>query len=340
MLTRFGAAPQRTCGPLTRDSAAAAGRARTDRAAAPDGDLLERYPEEFVIVYTGTSDREYAELSLVLTASGIDNRQVFIAPGQWALIVRAADRGRAEAEIASYRAEHQRTAPEPSPPLPEHPGAWYGVGVYAGVLMLLAVLTEQAVFGFDWRSAGMLIASEVLSGEPWRAITALTLHGDTGHLASNLAFGGFFGFFLGRYFGPGVAWLAILGSGAAGNLLNALIQSPAHRSIGASTAVFGALGLLTAHAWRRGPRRGSFRRRFAPVAAGIALLAFTGTGGENTDIFAHLTGFLAGFGLGAVLSRVNVASIPRIQPLCAAAAGALVVLAWAFALANAPSAAW
>lgn len=301
--------------------------------------VLERYPEDFVVVYTGVSEREYADLSLVLTASGIDNRRIGIAPGQWALVVRAADRQIAEEEIASYRAERRVVSPPP-PPLPEYPGAWYGVGAYAGVLMLFAVLTEQAVFGFDWRDAGMLIAHAVLAGEPWRAITALTLHGDTGHLASNLAFGSFFGFFLGRYHGPGVAWLAILVSGAAGNALNALIQSGAHRSIGASTAVFGALGLLTAHAWRRGPRRGSFRRRFAPVVAGIALLAFTGTGGENTDIFAHLTGFLAGFGLGAVLARVDLTRIPRIQPLSAIAATALLVLAWTLALANAQSIAW
>lgn len=279
----------------------------------------------------GVSEREYAELSLVLTARGIEHRRLFEPPRGWALAVRASDRAGAEDEIASYRAEHA-VAPAPPPPLAHHAGAWHGVAAYAAVLMLFAVLAEQAVLGIDWRSAGMVIANAMFSGEPWRAVTALTLHADTGHLASNLAFGGFFGFFLGRYFGPGVAWLAILGSGAAGNLLNAMIQPAEHRSIGASTAVFGALGLLTAHAWRRGPGHGSLRARLAPIVAGIALLAFTGTGGENTDIFAHLTGFVAGFGAGAVLSRLDVSRMPHVQPVCAAAACGILALAWALAL--------
>jgi len=293
---------------------------------------LDSRSEELVIVARGASEREYSELSLVLTARGIDHRRVLV-PGGWALAVAAADHRSADEEISSYRAEHA-TAPAPPPPLARHSGAWQGVAAYAAVLMLFAILTEQAMFGIDWRRSGMLIARAVVEGEPWRAITALTLHADTGHLASNLAFGSFFGFFLGRYFGPGVAWLAILVSGAAGNLLNALVQPGEHRSIGASTAVFGALGLLTAHAWRRGPRQGSLRARLAPIVAGIALLAFTGTGGENTDIFAHLTGFITGFAAGAVLSRVDVSRVPRIQLVSAAAACALLALAWTFALAR------
>src|SRR5690606_10976229 len=227
--------------------------------------------------------------------------------------------------IAAYRAERE-TTPAPAPALGNHPGAWIGVGAYAAVLMLFAILTEQAMLGVDWRRAGVLIAHAVIGSEWWRAVTALTLHSDTGHLANNVGFGGFFGFFLGRYFGPGVAWLAILAAGFAGNVLNAAIQPADHRSIGASTAVFGALGLLTAYAWRRGPRHGSFRARFAPIAAGIGLLAFTGTGGENTDIFAHLTGFATGLAIGAVLSKVDVSRVRHAQAIAAAAALGLLAL--------------
>lgn len=286
---------------------------------------------ELVIVARGISEREFSELSLVLTARGIDHRRLSV-PGGWVLAVAAGDSRIADEEISSYRAE-RGAAPAPPPPLALHPGAGYGVAVYAAVLMAFAILTEQAMFGIDWRRSGMLIARAVVEGEPWRVVTALTLHADTAHLGGNLAFGGFFGYFLGRYFGPGVAWLAILGSGAVGNLLNALVQPGEHRSIGASTAVFGALGLLTAHAWRRGPRHGSLRARLAPIVAGIALLAFTGTGGENTDVFAHLTGFVAGFAAGAVLARVDVTRLPGVQPLSALATFGLLMLAWALALA-------
>ena len=292
-------------------------------------------PEEHVVVWRGGSERECAELSLVLTACGIDHRRVFDGSGFFLLVVPAADARRASDEIAAYRAEHA-APPPPPPPLREYPGAWIGVAAYASVLMVFAILTRQAVLGIDWRRAGMVIAGSVIGSEWWRAITALTLHADTVHLASNLAFGGFFGFFLGRHFGPGVAWLAILVAGFIGNGLNAAIQPADHRSLGASTAVFGALGLLTAYTWRRGPRHGSLRARLAPIVAGIALLAFTGTGGERTDIFAHLTGFAAGFGLGALLlHKLDLSRVRHAQAIAGALALGLLSVAWAFALAAA-----
>lgn len=291
--------------------------------------------EEQVAVWRGVSERKCAELSLVLTARGIEHRRVADSRGQFLLLVSAANAPAAAGEIAAYEAEHS-AAPSPPPPLRSHPGAWIGVAAYASVLMLFAIFTEQAVLGVEWRRAGMLIADAVLGGEWWRAMTALTLHADTGHLASNLAFGSFFGFFLGRYFGPGVAWLAILLAGFMGNALNAAIQPADHRSIGASTAVFGALGLLTAYTWRRGARHGSLRARLAPIAAGIALLAFTGTGGENTDIFAHLTGFVTGFGLGALLlHKIDVSRLRHAQAIAGALALGLLALAWALALSGA-----
>ena len=49
-------------------------------------------------------------------------------------------------------------------------------------------------------------------------------------------------------------------------------------------------------------RRGSgWRRGVAPLFAGFALVVWTGTGGENTDVAAHFTGFGAGVALGALL---------------------------------------
>ncbi|HEX6994784.1 MAG TPA: rhomboid family intramembrane serine protease [Gammaproteobacteria bacterium] len=291
-------------------------------------------PDEQVIVWRGGSERDCAELSLVLTARGIEHRRIADGSGFFLLVVPAADARRAGDEIRAYRAEHAAAPPPMPPPLREHAGAWTGVAAYASVLMLFAILTEQAVLGVDWRRAGMLIAGDVIGSEWWRAITALTLHSDTVHLASNLAFGGFFGFFLGRYFGPGVAWLAILLAGFIGNALNAAIQPADHRSIGASTAVFGALGLLTAYTWRRGPGHGSLRARLAPIVAGIALLAFTGTGGEQTDIFAHLTGFAAGFGLGALLlHKLDVSRVRYAQAIAGAVAIGLLAVSWVLALA-------
>src|SRR4029450_7798933 len=69
--------------------------------------------------------------------------------------------------------------------------------------------------------------------------------------------------------------LAILLGGALWNALNALVQSPEHAAIGASTGIFGALGILSGYMRRSRvvPWRGGLRR-WAPLAGGGSLLVF------------------------------------------------------------------
>jgi membrane associated rhomboid family serine protease len=142
-------------------------------------------------------------------------------------------------------------------------------------------------------------------GEWARAVTALTLHADSVHLLSNLVAGLGFGFCVARYFGSAWGWGLILLSGALGNSLNAWVYFPEpHLSVGASTAVFGALGLLTgAGSWHAllGPRlRWSVPRWFVPLFGGITLLGLTGLGRGMgvVDVAAHISGFLCGGLLG------------------------------------------
>ena len=69
--------------------------------------------------------------------------------------------------------------------------------------------------------------------------------------------------------------------------------------MGASTAVFGAIGLLSAlgvAARRR--HEPKTRRAWLALGAGLALLAMLGTAGERVDLWAHLFGWLAGLALG------------------------------------------
>ena len=132
-------------------------------------------------------------------------------------------------------------------------------------------------------------------------LTALSLHGDLGHLASNLAAGLVFGLLLSQLLGWGLAWLAMLVAGGLGNGLDALLRFEPHAAVRASTALFGALGVLAGY-WRRArtiPWRGGIRR-WAPLAGGVMLLVFLGTSGERTDVGAHVAGFAVGglIGLG------------------------------------------
>ncbi len=104
--------------------------------------------------------------------------------------------------------------------------------------------------------------------------------------------------------GQGLAWLAILLAGALGNALAALLRAPDHTAIGASTAVFAALGIVSAYTrQRRWLERHLGLRRLAPLGAGVLLLAYLGFGGERTDVGAHVMGFAVGLAVGWALAR-------------------------------------
>jgi len=272
-----------------------------------------------------------AEAGLVLLARDIEHR-IEGAGNHWRLAVPLEQLGEAQAELRQYARENVRAPPQRV--LSETGNGWWGVLAYAATLLLAAIFAEQEVLGLDWLAAGRLDSSRLLDGEWWRATTALMLHADAGHLLANLAFGGFFGYFAGRYLGDGVAWAAILSTGILGNVLNALVQPPGHRAIGASTAVFGALGLLAAYTWRKGAlRAATWRARLGPIVAAVALLAYIGTGGENTDVIAHLTGFIAGIALGVVLALLPRPPGRRVQCACAVGAGLAVLVSWGWGLA-------
>ena len=268
------------------------------------------------------------DASLVLTAVGIEHR---LEPldHQWHLTVQAADADRAIDQLERYR--HENRKPVAVPPGPRVLGrAWTGVLAYLLVIWLLPTLEGEQAFGWDWRDIGAMHAESVRDGQWWRTFTALTLHGDLAHLVGNSLFGAVFGGFIGRHLGSGFGWLLILLAGAMGNGTNALIQGDDFRSIGASTATFGALGVGATFFWRQGYFSGrSWKRNFAPAFAAIALLAFTGVGDENTDVVAHFTGFTAGALLGLMATTFDLRRLGHSgQYLSGALALGLLIIAW------------
>ena len=226
--------------------------------------------------------------------------------------------------------------PRPAP-LPEQSGGWRGVYAYVAVLLLIAILQDRHAFSSDWLALGKTHAGLVRQGEWWRTVTALSLHLDAGHLVANLVFGSLFGLFLGTVLGSGLAWASILVTGALGNAMNAWVQPADHSAAGASTAVFGALGILAAYAWkqRRGIE-GGWLRRWTPVLGGVLLLAYTGLGGERTDVIAHVTGFLSGLLLGGLYGMLGQRVSIKARSQFALGLTALGVLAfcWLLALSN------
>ncbi len=274
------------------------------------------------------------EYGLVLDAKGIGYDRVE-SDGTWALVVAAALADVARDELHRYASEHtERRAALPFVPFP---GGGIGAGIYAFVLILVAYCAGIELFGADWLARGAIESGGGAALEWWRAVTALTLHLDQEHLLGNLLFGVGIGTLAGRMFGPGVAWLCILVSGALANYADMLLSPPWHRAAGASTAVFAALGLLAGFGW--GQRLTLRARRFyrwAPLLAGICLLALLGAGAGDgrVDVLGHLLGFIAGVALGWGVERIE---LPRtrsgvLQTVAGGGALLLVCAAWTLAL--------
>lgn len=271
------------------------------------------------------------EYSLVLEARGIEH-EAAEDESSWVLSVPVRMRHRAYEELSRYSVERgvRRSLPEVVQP---RPGAAIGLFVYVLTLLLTAYCAGNATFGADWLSLGSLDAGA--RGEWWRAVTALTLHLDQEHLLGNVLFGALAGIAASRLLGPGVAWASILGAAALANYAEILVTPITHRAVGASTAVFAALGLLSGMAWRqRLTLRERLWYRWAPLIAGICLLTLLGAGSAHVDVLGHALGFLFGLGVGWMYVRTGVPGnrIRRVQLITGLGAVLVVCAAWFFAL--------
>jgi membrane associated rhomboid family serine protease len=288
-------------------------------------------PADVVEVFRSFWRNACEERGFVLHAVGIDSQVLWLGRA-WALLVPAHSYAEALAQLEVYERENPpRRRAAPAEPL--HGAAWTGSLAYAAIILLVGYLAGTFAFGRDWLGAGALVAGPTRAGEWWRAVTALTLHLDVGHLLANLGFGTVFGLLAGQLLGTGVAWATVLAAAGTANLMNAFIQPATHSSVGASTAVFATLGLLAAYAWRR--RHGEGERwayRWAPLIAGVFLLAFTGAGGERTDVLAHLTGFFTGAIAGIAHGTWRVPRGAVAQVVAATAALAVIAGTWVLAL--------
>ena len=290
---------------------------------------------ELHAVYRSYSRAACDERALVLTAVNIAS-EVRHDGVDFLLCCGVEDVPWALAHLGQYEKEN-RPSPSVGVVARWHPHAWIGVIVYSAVLLAVALAIANGWWRPEAFDNGALSAATIKDGQWWRAWTALTLHVDANHLFANLGGGIWFGYLAARQVGSGVAWFLIVTGAAFANLIEATIAPASHRAVGASTAVFTALGLMAAHSWRiRLPLRLSAARRWAPLIAGIVLLGWLGTSGEGTDVVAHALGFTVGCLLGATAGRSGVQRLLDRMPQWMPAAGALtsIALAWAFALAT------
>lgn len=264
----------------------------------------------------------------MLFAVGIDST-LESAPDAFQLTVAPADAERAIEELGRYRDEN-RPRPRPAP-AKLHAGAIGGAAAYVTCLFLVGVAASRSFLHADWYALGVLDGGALRHGEFWRALTALTLHADFAHLAANAGFGALFGFLAARVYGAGAAWLLILIAAMLANLVNGAFMPSDRVSLGASTAVFAALGALAVHRWPAATRRARLGFASAPVIAALVLLTLLGTGDAHTDIAAHALGFAAGLGLAVPLRR-HPPPPGRPQARAGWIALLLLVLGWGLAL--------
>ncbi len=209
-----------------------------------------------------------------------------------------------------------------------------------GIVLAVGVAAFFMVTGpydprVSWFAFGSSVSDRIFEGEWWRTVTALTLHVDLPHLLVNAAALAIFATAVCASLGPGLGTTLILLSGAIGNAASAAAHGSGHVAVGASTAVFGAVGILCGQQFMR---RRLLRSRSAPawlaLAAGVALLALLGTA-KRSDMAAHSSGLVVGMLLGALVARLLTRSPGVVlQTLGLLASAAAVCMAWLEALAR------
>lgn len=280
------------------------------------------------------------EWGLVLTAKTLPHtlrRQ----GGGWRLYVPQTRAAEALAEIQAYAAERAARPLYDPEAEPVRPSVWPSVVAVVGLITACFgfLLGQAAPFGrrIPWRTLGAGDTAAMLAGQWWRAVTALCLHVDPAHLTGNAACGALFLSLLCRETGVGLGFALCLAAGIGGNVAKTLIQGPGIHFLGASTAVFGALGALG------GVRLASRRPlastgRAATIGAVLMLLAMLGAGSEEggaVDLAGHLLGFATGALVGLAAGRLvdrHGRPGPAAQTLLGLWALVVVIAAWGLAL--------
>ena len=239
--------------------------------------------------------------SLVLASQAIEHVIEHTPESGWALALAEADHVPALAAIRQYRVENRRW---PWRRTISQTDVVFDWGSAAWVLLTLVFYWLSGIHP-ELSKAGVMNGAAVAHGEWWRLFTAILLHGDLAHLAMNAIFGFILlGLAMGRY-STGRGLLAALLAGAGGNVASWLVHGDAQLSLGASGFVMGALGLVVVPslAWLRAhPNPVKFA--LGGVVGGVMLFALLGLS-PGTDIVAHFGGFVAGLGLGGLLTMAT-----------------------------------
>ncbi|WP_411826790.1 rhomboid family intramembrane serine protease [Luteolibacter sp. AS25] len=265
--------------------------------------------EEWVGIGTYQSLDDAYDHGLVALSMGESIRvEQGASPGEFDLQAESAAADRITGELHEYSAEmEQRELPRIVPSdWAKYSAGWSYIVIWAAVLVVIFTKqTEDPELSARYASSSIGL---IRNGEWWRPFTALFLHGDGPHIVGNLVSGTVFSILVSKSLGPLKGWLLILLSGTLGNITTSWVTYPEHfSSIGASTAVFGALGILSGVGIIENIRedvRMPWVRVVSPIFAGLVLLGWLGGASPNTgvDVLGHIFGFCAGVLCGILAS--------------------------------------
>jgi membrane associated rhomboid family serine protease len=264
----------------------------------------------------------------VLASAGIPHR-VEPAGEAWTLSVPEEEVGRAREALDAFDAE-ERTRVRP-PVAADRPVPWV-LGIAAGLLLLEGfVVTGPAGVGSRWFERGAAIAG-LMREEPWRSVTALTLHLDVAHVAGNAVATAVLLPAVAQRLGAGAGVLLVVLAGALGNVLAAMTHATGHAAVGASTATFAAIGMLGALRLCSGLTGEHTRwKSWTVPAASLLLLVLLGAG-RGADVLAHVMGFVSGAVVGLVGAVSRQPLGPAVQWTFGALAAAILAACWLRAL--------
>ena len=298
----------------------------------PDLDENIIRPEEFSFV---SSDGQLILEWLAVLSSQNINFKLFKEDGEWTITVSEEVYERAQSEITAYESDRGyfsswlRKAPGKDTFVRMRKS--YSTLFVALMLLFFFGLTGPVNWKVKWFKLGSSSTGKFQEGEWWRIFTALTLHSDFTHVCGNVVFMVVFASSICFMLGAGTAWLLIVLAGALGNLSTVFIYGDwPHNAIGASTSVFGALGVLAALRFFEKVYSNPLRQAWLPLLAALALLVFTG-GAPGSDIAAHLMGFGWGIVLGICSHFLNLHRLRESTPsqmIAGSLAGFLIFFSW------------
>lgn len=283
--------------------------------------------EEFKII-EAKNRRQALDWGLVLASQNIDAViERSKETGKYILIVSESDFPRAVEQLRLYQAENAEFR---QPYQIEIAKNIFDGRSLVWALVMISIYAIDSSSKIDIRSAGIMHKNAVLLGEWWRLFTAVTLHNDIPHLATNVSTGIILLGIAMVYYGAGLSILLAFLAGVFGNVCGLFFHSGDYYGLGASGMVMGALGLLASSGWLsphfEGSKKLTILRR---LIAAIMLFILVGTNPQS-DIQAHLGGFF--FGLFSGILTVKILKRPSLyyplNSIAAIIAIALFLFVW------------